>query len=131
VLDHPFVKRTLSVVGVVLGVLLVAGCGSGADVGDTGGPDPSATSAAAPSPSATQAPQGPQAAPSPSDAPSTSEGTRKTIAAADVTDAQREACLQAILAQLMAKKGGVLPPECAILPDSEVGPLVTKALSGG
>jgi hypothetical protein len=51
--------------------------------------------------------------------------------AADVTEEQKKACLDAIVVQIRNKKGGDMPQECAILPDAVLGPVIEKALSGG
>jgi hypothetical protein len=107
----------LAVIGAVLALVAVTGCSddpSGQD--DT--PSPSATTEA---PSATESP----AEPSPSAA------ARETIAVDEVTEEQKKACLDAIVAQLRSKKGGTMPEECAVLPDEVLGVIVDEALSGG
>ena len=112
-------KRTLVAASAVLAVLLLAGC---SDDPEGTSPTPSAST----SPSAAVETQGPAAA---TEAPSA--GARTTIAADDVTAAQKKACLDAMVQQLGAKKGGTMPEQCAMLPDEVLGPLVQKALSGG
>lgn len=112
-------KRTLAAAGAVLAVLLIAGCSD----------DPAATP-----PSATSAPaggaetQGPAAG---TVGPTDDAAGQATIAADDVTEAQKKACLDAMIEQLREKKGGSKPQECVILPEDVVGPLVMKALNGG
>ena len=113
------VKRTLVAASAVLAVLLVAGC---SDDSDGTSPTPSATTA----PAGGAETQGPAAG---TDSPS--GDTPATIAAEDVTDEQKKACLDAIVTQIREKKGGNKPEECAVLPDEVLGPIVDKALSGG
>jgi hypothetical protein len=66
-------------------------------------------------------------APSISPSPSVAE----TSAAEEVTDAQKKACLDAIIEQIRAKKGGDKPVECEPLPADVLATIIEKALSGG
>jgi hypothetical protein len=117
---HPvFVKRTLVAASAVLAVLLVAGC---SDDPEETSPTPSASA----SPSAPVETQGPTAA-----TEDPSAGGPTTIDADDVTAAQKKACLDAMVEQLRAKKGGTMPQECAMLPSDVIRELVGKALNGG
>src|SRR4051794_19483919 len=84
---HPvLVKRTLVAATAVLAVLLLAGCSD-----DPDGPSPSPSV----STSAAEQTQGPAAA-----TEDPSAGGQTTIAADDVTAAQKKACLEAIVAQI-------------------------------
>ena len=108
-------RRTLAAASAVLAAVLLSACGNQAG---TGTPAPAPTTA---SPSV-----GPSVGPSAGTDPSAG-----TVDPADVTEEQKQACLDAMLQQLRAKKGGTMPEECAILPNQVVGELVQQALSGG
>lgn len=105
---------------ILLTTCLTACSGDADDVAATAAPTAGATTSV--TGPATEV-QGPRAG------DATSEPFR-TLDEADVTDEQRDACLQAIRAQLAAGKAASMPEECAVLPDAVVSELVGKALGG-
>lgn len=113
-------RRTLAAAGGLLLAVLLSACGN--EAGD-GTPAPSPNVDA--SPAQTSPEVGPSIGP-----PTGADPGGGTVDPADVTDEQKQACLDAMLTQLREKKGGTMPEECAILPNEVVGELVQKALSG-